>query len=52
MVNGLAEEHGWGPMSMEESVAALKEQKGGEEGPKVEHDAQGMIAGGGGGRKF
>lgn len=52
MVEGLAEEHGWAPMGMKESVEAFKEQKGGEEGQAVSHDAQGMVLGGGGGRKY
>lgn len=47
MVDGLAEQYGWVEFSMEESVAAFRDQSGVNDAQRVEHDGQGMILGGG-----
>lgn len=47
MIKGLANVHGWRKLDQTESVEAFKEQSTSQDGSRVEHDAQGMIMGGG-----
>ncbi|CAO1621143.1 unnamed protein product [Parajaminaea phylloscopi] len=47
MISGLADEYGWRRYTQSDSVEALASQSKGEDGERVEHDAQGMVLGGG-----